>query len=102
MRVCEKKCEIVLWEESIPLPQNINLFDWHTLSIINKDGNLKILFDNIQKLSLKTKLGGGRIACLVEDAHADFGTITFENLNKGFLMSVFLKGLKIKSPAKTV
>ncbi len=89
----------IAWKESEPLPKNINLFDWHTLSIINKNGNITILFDKNQKLCFEARLGSGRIACLAEDAHVDFGAITFKNLNKTFSDNCIFKRFGNKATA---
>ncbi|MCK5851962.1 hypothetical protein KAH27_02940 [bacterium] len=82
----------ILWKESAPLSTKIDLFKWHKLSIEKKSDNVKISFDDKKMLEVTAKINGGRFACLIEDAHADFSTITLKNLSDKFTrQSVFTK-----------
>ena len=84
--------ENVLWKESAPLSTKIDLFKWHKLSIEKKSDNVKISFDDKKMLEFTATIGGGRFACLIEDAHADFSTITLKNLSDKFTpKSIFTK-----------
>ncbi len=96
----KKKGENILWKESVPLSTKIDLFKWHKLSIEKLSGKVKILFDDEKMLEFSAEIGGGRFACLIEDAHADFSIITLKNLSNKFSQNSLFKRCADINPGK--
>ncbi|RLD12283.1 MAG: hypothetical protein DRI44_01210 [Chlamydiae bacterium] len=91
----------ILWKESQPLPIKIDLFKWHKLSIKKIANEVKVSFDDKKMLEFTAKTGGGRFACIIEDAHADFSTITLNNLSDKFTQKSVFARCGSKKPGKS-
>ena len=69
------------WLDSIDLDSSVDLSKWHALRVEKRGSDFKVLFDGeVMVQRTINNMPGGKMACMVEDHHADFGRFRFRNL----------------------
>ena len=90
----------VLWKESASQSTNFVVYNWQFLSIEKINNNVKIYLNNKKVLDFFVKINGGRVALLLEDAHADFDSLILTNLSKKSTPRALFKRCANQSPGK--
>lgn len=73
------------WSSTVSanLPRDFDLASWHTIRMEKSGEDYKFFVDGMQKASLKSQLGGGKIGYMTSGSHSNFGYIAFSNKVNG-------------------